>query len=398
MRRTDTVTKLLSILLFAALIAYLGVYIARALREDIQTSLAVESTVSETALARGILLREELLLTAPGGFLEFAAESGKAVARQAVVAYVCSDAGELDALHRLREAENALALARTYLDAEALYENPARRAEHLRGQLLSLRASVTEGDLIGAGNAAMETEVLLFGAEGSTVTREAVARLEAEVYSLRGTVSSGSTALSAPVSGIFSAATDGYEHLSPALLDGLTAKALDSLMNSEAVKAENSAGKIVSSHTWYYAALLNEADARRLTPGAEISLQLQRSHPAPLLMRVESVSEAEEGRCAVVFSCSRALAETLSLRQATALLTFRELSGIRIPAEALRTDENGAAYVYTVTGTQAERKNVMVVYEGDTFYLVTSSGADALRAGNEIIVSGEDLFDGKVLG
>ncbi len=398
MRRTDTVTKLLSILLFAALIAYLGVYIARALQEDIQTSPAVEATVSETALARGILLREELLLTAAGGFVEFAAESGKAVARQAVVAYVCDSAEALSALSRLRDTEHQLALARALLEAESLSADPADRASHLRAQLLELRAAVTEGDLSEAEITAMETGALLFDASGESVTRETVARLEAEIYSLQSAAGAGSTVLTAPVSGVFSSVTDGYEHLTPALLEGLTAKTLDSLLDSEAIKAENSAGKIISSQRWYYAALLNEADAQRLTVDADASVALQRSHPEPLQMRVVSVSEAHDGRCAVVFSCSRALAETLTLRQATAIVTFRELSGLRVPKEALRTDESGSAYVYTVTGTQAERKNVMVVYEGDTFFLVTSSGADGLRPGNEIIVSGEDLFDGKVLG
>lgn len=398
MRRTDTVTKLLSILLFAALIAYLGVYIVRALDEDIQTSPAVEAAVSESALARGILLREEVLLTAGGGYVEFAAESGKAVARQSVVAYVCENAEALDALGRLREAASQLSRARALLEAEELSADPAGRAAHLHTQLLDLRAAITAGDLPAAEDAALEAGTLLFGAAGEAVTRETVARLEAEVYALQSASISGSTELLAPVSGIFSAVTDGYEHLTPALLADLTVGALETLLESGAVQAENSAGKIVSSHKWYYAALLSAEDAVRLTVGSAVSIELQRSYPSPLEMQVVSVSGTQNGQCAVVFSCSRALAETLTLRQATALVVFREHSGLRVPAEALRADENGVTYVYTVTGMQAERKNVTVVYEGDTFFLVSSPGADGLRAGNEIIVGGEDLFDGKVLG
>ena len=88
------------------------------------------------------------------------------------------------------------------------------------------------------------------------------------------------------------------------------------------------------------------------------------------------------------------------------------VEGIRIPRRALRVEtqeverEDGSVgqrnlyFVYTVVGRQAERKQVEVIYTGDTFYLVQpvdETAADRLRPGDEVILSSSGLYDGKVV-
>ena len=52
--------------------------------------------------------------------------------------------------------------------------------------------------------------------------------------------------------------------------------------------------------------------------------------------------------------------------------------------------------VFTMTGLQAERKKVELVYAGEEYCLLSSEGNDALREGNEVIVQAKDLHNGKV--
>ena len=52
--------------------------------------------------------------------------------------------------------------------------------------------------------------------------------------------------------------------------------------------------------------------------------------------------------------------------------------------------------VFTMTGMQAERKLVELVYAGEEYCLLDSQGNDALREGNEVIVQARDLYNGKV--
>ncbi len=52
--------------------------------------------------------------------------------------------------------------------------------------------------------------------------------------------------------------------------------------------------------------------------------------------------------------------------------------------------------VFTMTGLQAERKLVDLVYAGEEYCLLSSSGNDALREGNEVIVKASNLYNGRV--
>ena len=85
-------------------------------------------------------------------------------------------------------------------------------------------------------------------------------------------------------------------------------------------------------------------------------------------------------------------------------------------AEKTTLDENGQAVtteqagVYCLVGMEARFKPVEVVYSGDGFALVRSAYDTAagdltgsqevarLRAGDQVIIAGRDLYDGKVLG
>ena len=115
------------------------------------------------------------------------------------------------------------------------------------------------------------------------------------------------------------------------------------------------------------------------------------------------------------------LPELTLLRQQSAEVILGSVSGIRVPREALRAekttlDENGQAVtteqagVYCLVGMEARFKPVKVVYSGDGFALVRSAYDTAagdltgsqevarLRAGDQVIIAGRDLYDGKVLG
>ena len=100
------------------------------------------------------------------------------------------------------------------------------------------------------------------------------------------------------------------------------------------------------------------------------------------------------------------------LRQQSAEIIRRSVSGIRVPTEALRAekvavDKEGnrtvteGTGVYCVVGMEARFKPVKVLYSGDGFVLVradTETEKIRLRDGDEIIITANDLYDGKVVG
>ena len=109
----------------------------------------------------------------------------------------------------------------------------------------------------------------------------------------------------------------------------------------------------------------------------------------------------ENGRQAVVVSCDKYISQVTQLRHQTGTLVLGNHSGLRIPANALRLNDQGQSGVYCKVGFTAEFKPVDVVYRGDGYTLVRAAehavGSDILRAGDDVIVTASELYDGKVV-
>ena len=210
---------------------------------------------------------------------------------------------------------------------------------------------------------------------------------------------SGATAVQTAAAGYFSGSTDGCEGtLTPAFLEGVTPSRLNGLSASAAVK---SAGKIITSSTWYYAAVLPAAEAEGLEVGQEVTLRLSKGLKQDTPAYVWSVSDQEDGQVAVVFTCNRYISQVTLLRRQQAEIILREYSGIRIPTAALRMDESGQMGVYCQIGAYVYLKPVDLIYKGSGFCLVESaegaSGERVLRQGDLVISTAQQLTDGMIL-
>ena len=202
------------------------------------------------------------------------------------------------------------------------------------------------------------------------------------------------------------------------MLESLTPSALTALRADETVGSE--VGKLILGDEWFYAAVVSVSDAQALAEGGSLCLRFSKSVEQDLPVTVYHVSEEDNGRVAVVLRGSSYLPELTLLRQQSAEVILGSLTGIRVPREALRAekttlDENGQPVtteqtgVYCLVGMEARFKPVEVLYSGDGFALVRSAyDSEAgdltstqevarLRAGDQVVVAGRDLYDGKVL-
>ena len=84
------------------------------------------------------------------------------------------------------------------------------------------------------------------------------------------------------------------------------------------------------------------------------------------------------------------------------LTNYYDYRTLREGAEALedsdpdKWDIPDRMCVFTMTGLQAERKLVSLVYAGEEYCLLSSTGDDALREGNEVIIRARGLYNGRV--
>lgn len=409
MKRTDTFTKITAALLFAAIVAYIGVYIVRSVSNSVQTAPAVLSTIRETGSAAGIILRDELVIESDKKNIDITATEGERVAKGAVVAMAYGSDSALERANRIRELELEIQRAETILGSLSTAEDLTARDAAVRSAVLELSAAVARHELAELDSKCLNLKSLVFSEGDKAVTQGELESLKSELAALESSYSPDTAEITAESSGVFSTILDGYEHLKHKDVSGLSPTRLRELMEDRREVPEKAIGKLVRSFDWYFAAIMPEEHAARLQKGKDASLWLGRYYGEPLAARVVDMGPPENGERVVIFDCARALAETLAMRLVSAEVLFEEYSGIRVPKKAVHVEGDGSLYVYTLTGMIVEKKYVEIVYDAEDFYLMKAApppGTDTnaivdtssfLREGNKIIVSGKDLYDGKVL-
>lgn len=398
MKRTDTVTKIVAILLFLTVLSYAGASLYSSINERVITAEAVRASVSEGGVASGIIIREETVLVSAQQYIDITASNGKRVAIGQTIATAMKSEVGLARAERIHELELEVERLSAILGSVGSAGDITSRDETIRKLIFSLTGGVSRGEIDNIDSIVLNLSSLVFTDGDRGATQAELDALQSELQSLKGSSTSDTENIVAVQSGIFSTAVDGYEHLGPDDLEGLTPSKLNEMISSGQEPPEAAFGKIVSGIRWYFAAVMPEGHAANLEVGETVALDFGRYYSGGIEAKVLSISAAEDGNCAVTFACSTAMSDTLNLRSASAEVMFETYDGIRIPSQAIRADEDGATYVYVATAMQIERKDINILYLDDSYAIVErQSGAGALREGNTVVVSGNDLYEGKVL-
>ena len=416
MKRSNYVTRLVTLILFLFLLVYFGANFVQSMQNPLRTAPAIAAQAEEGFFAPGILIREEHVIHVPQPVVASLVREGERVS--VGMAYLLVYASEADRAIDVRrmQLEYEIGQLEAQLSAYDGLRQAAETEAEIRRQIREISYLTHGGNLDG-----LETQTVALRALALAGDR---AGLSGRLESLRaarsdlGSMSAPARAIEAERAGVYSTRVDGFEHLGRQDIADLNAANLRGLLERRYVEDDilAGAGKLVTGSTWYYAALVPAEELPRLQrlldPTAReapnrLLVSFSGLGTADVPMRVYALGEAEDGYAKAVFAANTALVETLRLRQVEARIIYDVFHGIRVPREALHRGEwdeergENLAYVLTLTIGAAEQKFVVVVYEGRDYYLVRpdmdrSSVEAALREGNTIIVHGRNLYDGRV--
>ena len=261
-------------------------------------------------------------------------------------------------------------------------------------------------------------ELTYDNADAASSLAESIQSVDQQLSSLRSQSAQDTAVIQAKVSGVFSGQADGYEEiLRPELLEDMSLSEFRAIRAQRPQAPPGAVGRLITNSRWYFVCPLAREDAARLTQGRTVTVRFSLDWAGEVDMTVERIGDEENGQCLTVLSTDRYLSDTTLLREQTVELVFDTIGGIRVPKAAIRvgvqtqTDpdsgektQKNVTCVYTLVGSQAELKPVEVLVQRDDYCLVegilSESANEArkiLRAGDEIIVAAEDLFDGKVV-
>ena len=384
MRRSDFYIKVITGVLFTAITAYIGVYIYNSVVNVFVTMPSVRYTVVEAAYAHGYVVRSELVFTDSRDTTLPVVDDGTRVASGQAVAVEYFSREALETASELHEIRLRIA----QLEA-ALGGNVTAMGSR---SVVNLSRAVHTDRLRTLPELSLQIETYVFN---TASPEDELPALHAQLARLEN-APAGMRTIYAPASGLFSQVVDGFEHIGPHDLRGLTPLSLSALFNS--ASDQTGIGKLVTGNRWYFAAVMDTADASALPRGQYIAVQFVGAYHASVNMRVDSIGLSEYDRSVVIFSSNRNLHDIMPLRSLRAEIIFDEISGIRVPKEAIHLDENGATFVFIQAGRRAERVNVNIILSADDSYLVESIvgrySPDPLRPGATIIVRANNLAHG----
>lgn len=416
----------------AGLLGTLVYEIFRLRQNPITTTTALEDTVYDEADTEVFVLRDEQTVQADlSGYTVLFVQDGERVEAGAQIAARFPDAGsakryaDLEDLRAEYDRYAALSSGREYssMKVESLMRKAADKVCAFIGAADSgniAAAKTYENDFLGQETA---LEIAVTGdLDLSAKMAEISQKLQAQEASV-GEYEAISTGVDS--SGYFFSRTDGCEDVLPyADADKLTVEQIELALKEK--PAQSSGSKIVKTHVWYVAAILDTVDAEKLTVRkSTVRIAFPKAGVPDVQATVYALHPQSDGRCAAVFRCIEVSESLLRLRRCEARIIFGEKTGFKVPMSAVRyldmntydekgrpvLDENGenvtakTRCVFILRGNVVSQRRLYVIYSGEDYVLsgTPDTERDKTLTGNyvsrydEIITGGKNLYAGAAI-
>lgn len=418
MKQGTHILRAIMLILFIGVLAYFGVYIWNSLTAETATATLYAYTAEDRLESQGYFFREEILLSENSRLAEVLCAEGEKVGKGDPVVRIYDNAQGYEIQRELDEATAELDSLNYILSRTGDNAGTMELDKQIVDSFTALRGKVTAGDLEELSDQADELRSLIFRRDytynGSDILTAQIAAAQARVNELSAQANAAYEIITAPASGLYSSQVDGYEGvLTVDALEGLTPGGLTRLAGQRGSVATGGLGKIVTNSGWYFACNLSASAVGQIHTGDMVKLRFGDSN-RDYSARIIRISDEENGMVTVTFFAREYAALLTGLRNQSVEIITGSATGFRVPKRAVRVDGNGTLGIYRVSGTQAEWVKIDILWEEEDFYLVKQAPktdaegkeleltdfekATSLRSGDTVIIKGEEIYDGKVVG
>ena len=377
---------------------------------DVLTTPVRRITDTQITPAQGYLFRNEEILTIENeGLVDTLVENGTKVGKNVSVAKVWSvpESGDELASAQLRLSRINRSI-RILENSQLKPGTPLSEANKYRAEYTALYREISAAAEAGNLDRIPVLEEKLLVALNRYVslvgeTDETKAHLES-LREEKANLIGGATSVevkSETSSGLFydSGYVDGFESIfNASALETLTPDALHTLAESTPITPEGqTVGKLVYGYEWYLAMELPLSMAASLQTGREYRFMFPENNDAEATLTMTNKVVGTDTVLAV-FVCESHPKDFLFYRKQTVEITVGESEGFYIPDSALVT-QNGMTGVYVFEESTVRFRRADIIWRGDGYAIAALPGdgsLTALRENDILIVSGKDLYEGKV--
>lgn len=367
-------------------------------------------TDTQITSAQGYLFRnEETLTAAQSGLVDTLVENGTKVGKNVSVAKVWSTEISGDALTEAQLKLSRINRSIRILESSQLKPGtPLSEANKYRAEYTTLYREISAATEAGKLDQIPALEEKLLVALNRYVsligetdeTKAYLQSLKDEKQTLIGGASA-TEIKSETSSGLFydGGYVDGYESIfTTGALETLTPDALHTLTESSPTSPEGqTVGKLVYGYEWYLALELSPTVAAGFEAGKSYRFTFPENDDATAKLTLTKLV-AGTNTVLAVFVCESHPNDFLFYRKQTVEITVGETEGFYIPETALVT-ENGVWGVYVFEESTVRFRQAEIIWHGEGYAIAKLPGESSLTKLKEndiLIVSGNDLYEGKV--
>lgn len=402
----NVVKKFVIIAIAITLLTYIGYQVYRMAYSPVKTEIVREYTVEDTVETDVFVAREEKYITnKKEGTIISVIDDGSRVAKNQEVAVVFSDTEAADTYSRLRELETEIERYKKLSSQSDNYtfnindldENIDIAAMDLVNSVWKKNFSAIDDGINNVRDQIVTRQI----ATGNNIDfNTKLSALETEYNELSKKNAEHSSVVS-DSSGYYISGTDGLEKIvDTAKVKDLSVDDIYGVLKSRAEDVPDGAiGKVVTDFTWYFLCVVDANRTGTLEVGDSITVNLPFSAVNSVKATVYAINENTGDKAAIILSCNLMNSDISSLRHETAELVTDSYMGLRVPATAIRVNDDGEKGVFVQNGNIIEFKKLNIIYTSDDYVLSSADSVDDsfVRLYDNVVTEGKDLYDGKIV-
>ena len=418
-------------LLTICIIAYIVYLFASAnFSRSVETEEAVSNTVSDVIHCDAFIVRDETFVTNSDiGVLSYNVSDGDNVSAGQNIADIYNNESDAVSRQQIKKINKQIKTLSTL--SESYYKDSVGLDTintQINNNIFSINSYVNSGKLEDAGNTC--NNLLLTICERQLTTgsvknfKAKITELKRKRSKLEANCSEKIGSLSATKAGYFISGTDGYEKsVSFDNVDKLTVGKFRKLKKYKT--DSNVVGKIVTDPVWYIVCEVSPDDtvtlAKLLNSEATIYASMPSVTTEKIPTTIHSINQkSKKHRAVLVLACNYMNNFLADARKENAEITTLSYTGLKVSKRAIHEDyvtrkEKGkdgkpvtkkkkVQGVYVLHGSELIFKEIAIVYSARDYVLCNpDTENDSLFSGetlelyDQVVIKGDDLYDGKVI-
>lgn len=385
---------------------------------------AVPTTVTKVIETDAYIMRDEQPIhakSAGGGSVVPSVKNGERMAIYQKIADVYSNSSP-DIEARLFEIDEQIELLDSTVDSDRSVQSSSRMDSSIYESIFKLRTLCDRGYYDEA--LSMRTSLLVdikkrdILTGGVTDYSSQISKLQAEKNSLRSELGVCLESIYSSSTGYYFSDCDGYGTVfSSKNVDTLTFYDFAAMIESEPDEVSGSCiGVMVHDYKWYIACLMKKSEAASLVDMYSCSITFTYSNRSLDMVLYRTIPETPGDDVVVIFQCETLPENFDYTRMQPIEISAVEYTGFYVPIAAVRI-VNGFEGVYILDEVTIEFRRINIIYEDDGYVICTGSPDETIsladgekvtdsddeiypwiRQNDIIVVSGTELYSGKVIG